>query len=57
MLFVLKLQARMYQSFLRGITLIALRNGGEVRSFNGDGVLVTFMEIQNVMMLSVVPCK
>ena len=40
--FRLKTAARMYQSFLRGITLIALRNGGEVRSFNGDGVLVTF---------------
>ncbi|MCE9585627.1 hypothetical protein K8Q94_03345 [Candidatus Nomurabacteria bacterium] len=40
--FRLKTAARMYQSFLRGVTLIALKNGGEVRSFNGDGVLVTF---------------
>ncbi len=40
--FRLKTAARMYQSFLRGVTLIALRNDGEVRSFNGDGVLVTF---------------
>lgn len=40
--FRLKTAARMYQSFLRGVTLIALKNEGEVRSFNGDGVLVTF---------------
>lgn len=40
--FRLKTAARMYQSFLRGITLIALKNDGEVRSFNGDGVLITF---------------
>lgn len=40
--FRLKTAARMYQSFLRGVTLIALKNNGEVRSFNGDGVLVTF---------------
>ena len=40
--FRLKTAARMYQSFLRGITQIARRNGGGVRSFNGDGVLVTF---------------
>lgn len=40
--FRLKTAARMYQSFLRGITRIALKNNGEVRSFNGDGVLVTF---------------
>lgn len=40
--FRLKTAARMYQSFLRGVTLIALKNSGEVRSFNGDGVLVTF---------------
>ncbi len=40
--FRLKTAARMYQAFLRGVTLIALKNGGEVRSFNGDGVLVTF---------------
>lgn len=42
--FRLKTAARMYQSFLRGVTLIALKNGGEVRSFNGDGVLVTFYD-------------
>jgi class 3 adenylate cyclase len=40
--FRLKTAARMYQSFLRGVTLICKKNGGEVRSFNGDGVLVTF---------------
>ncbi len=40
--FRLKTAARMYQSFLRGVTLIARKNGGEIRSFNGDGVLVTF---------------
>ena len=40
--FRLKTAARMYQSFLRGVTLIANRNDGAVRSFNGDGVLVTF---------------
>lgn len=40
--FRLKTAARMYQSFLRGVTLIALKNDGEVRSFNGDGVLITF---------------
>ncbi len=40
--FRLKTAARMYQSFLRGVTLIALKNNGEVRSFNGDGVLITF---------------
>lgn len=40
--FRLKTAARMYQSFLRGVTLIARRNDGEVRSFNGDGVLITF---------------
>jgi len=40
--FRLKTAARMYQSFLRGVTLIALKNDGEVRSFNGDGVLTTF---------------
>jgi len=40
--FRLTTAARMYQAFLRGITLIALKNNGEVRSFNGDGVLVTF---------------
>lgn len=40
--FRLKTAARMYQSFLRGVTLIARKNNGEIRSFNGDGVLVTF---------------
>ena len=40
--FRLKTAARMYQSFLRAVTLIAIKNSGEVRSFNGDGVLVTF---------------
>src|SRR3989344_1782003 len=40
--FRLKTAARMYQSFLRGVALIALKNDGEVRSFNGDGVLTTF---------------
>lgn len=40
--FRLTTSARMYQAFLRGITLIALKNDGEVRSFNGDGVLITF---------------
>lgn len=40
--FRLKTSARMYQAFLRGVTLISLKNNGEVRSFNGDGVLVTF---------------
>jgi class 3 adenylate cyclase len=40
--FRLETAARMYQSFLRGVTLISKRNNGEVRSFNGDGVLVTF---------------
>lgn len=40
--FRLQTAAKMYQSFLYGITQISLRNNGEVRSFNGDGVLVTF---------------
>lgn len=34
--------AKMYKSFLWGITKIAKLNGGELRSFNGDGVLVAF---------------
>jgi adenylate cyclase len=34
--------ARMYKSFLWGITKIARDNDGELRSFNGDGVLVAF---------------
>ena len=37
-----KTAARMYKGFLKGITKIALDNDGEVRSFNGDGVLVAF---------------
>ena len=35
--------ARIYKSFLWGISKIAKDNGGEVRSFNGDGVLVAFV--------------
>lgn len=35
--------ARMYKSFLWGVTKIAKKNNGEVRSFNGDGVLVAFI--------------
>src|SRR5208337_3221557 len=34
--------ARMYKSFLWGVTLIARNNDGDLRSFNGDGVLVAF---------------
>jgi len=34
--------AKMYKSFLWGITKIARKNDGDVRSFNGDGVLVAF---------------
>lgn len=34
--------AKMYKSFLWGVTQIARNNGGELRSFNGDGVLVVF---------------
>jgi adenylate cyclase len=34
--------ARMYKAFLWGVTKIARDNGGEVCSFNGDGVLVAF---------------
>ncbi len=34
--------AKMYKSFLWGIAKIARQNGGELRSFNGDGVLVVF---------------
>jgi adenylate cyclase len=34
--------ARMYKSFLWGVSKIARQNGGELRSFNGDGVLVVF---------------
>lgn len=34
--------AKMYKSFLWGISQIARKNGGELRSFNGDGVLIVF---------------
>lgn len=34
--------AKMYKSFLFGVAKIARHNGGELRSFNGDGVLVVF---------------
>jgi adenylate cyclase len=34
--------ARMYKSFLFGVARIAKNNNGELRSFNGDGVLVAF---------------
>lgn len=34
--------AKMYKSFLWGVTKIARKNNGDVRSFNGDGVLVVF---------------
>lgn len=34
--------ARMYKSFLWGVSKIARENNGELRSFNGDGVLVVF---------------
>jgi len=35
--------ARMYKAFLWGVAQIAKANGGELRSFNGDGVLVVFI--------------
>ena len=35
--------ARMYKSFLWGVAQIARMNGGELRSFNGDGVLIAFI--------------
>lgn len=35
--------ARMYKSFLWGVSQIARNNGGELRSFNGDGVLMAFV--------------
>ncbi|MHB8579147.1 MAG: adenylate/guanylate cyclase domain-containing protein [Ignavibacteriaceae bacterium] len=35
--------ARMYKSFLWGVAQIARANDGELRSFNGDGVLVVFI--------------
>jgi len=34
--------AKMYKAFLWGVTQIARANDGEVKSFNGDGVLVVF---------------
>lgn len=34
--------AKMYKSFLWGVAKIAKLNNGELRSFNGDGVLVVF---------------
>src|SRR3989338_4991097 len=36
---------KMYKSFLWGVAQIARGNGGELRSFNGDGVLVVFIGI------------
>ena len=38
--------ARMYKSFLWGVAQIARTNNGELRSFNGDGVLVVFANDQ-----------
>lgn len=35
--------ARMYKTFLSGVAKIARSNSGELRSFNGDGVLVVFL--------------
>lgn len=35
--------AKMYKSFLWGVAHIARMNGGELRSFNGDGVLIAFI--------------
>lgn len=35
--------ARMYKSFLWGVAKIARMNSGELRSFNGDGVLMAFI--------------
>lgn len=35
--------AKMYKSFLWGVAKIARLNGGELRSFNGDGVLIAFI--------------
>lgn len=35
--------AKMYKSFLWGIAKIARMNNGELRSFNGDGVLIAFI--------------
>lgn len=38
-----KTAAKMYKSFLYGVAKIARANDGELRSFNGDGVLVAFI--------------
>lgn len=38
-----KTSARMYKSFLYGVSKISRNNNGYVRSFNGDGVLVVFI--------------
>ncbi len=38
-----KTSARMYKSFLYGVSKIARANDGQLRSFNGDGVLVAFI--------------
>lgn len=35
--------AKMYKSFLWGVSKIARENGGELRSFNGDGILIAFI--------------
>lgn len=35
--------ARMYKGFLSGVTQIARNQDGQLRSFNGDGVLVAFI--------------
>jgi class 3 adenylate cyclase len=35
--------AKMYKAFLWGIAKIARMNNGELRSFNGDGVLIVFI--------------
>ncbi len=35
--------AKMYKSFLWGVSKIARENDGELRSFNGDGVLIVFV--------------
>lgn len=35
--------AKMYKSFLWGVSQIARANGGALRSFNGDGVLMAFI--------------
>lgn len=35
--------AKMYKAFLKGVTSIARTNDGDIRSFNGDGILVVFV--------------